>query len=232
MREPGALLSGYPREAVKRVLLIQSPISANCYKVRLALHRAGVDYDLLDVDLAAGGARPPVLLRANPHGKVPTVVFPDGRALPESGAILWWFCRGTPWLPEDPWTQAQVLRWMFFEQNVHETSVAVARHLARWRDGDRLHPERMAALRRQGAEAIGVMERALADAPFLAGAQPTIADIALYAYTHLAHEAGIPLEPFPAVRAWLERFAALPGHLPMDGPPGRKRASAAGRMPA
>jgi glutathione S-transferase len=152
----------------------------------------------------------------NPALRVPTLILDDGRPLAESGAILWYFGEGTPFVPEDRYARAQVLQWMFFEQYDHEPAIAVVRFWVAYSGrpeafADRLD-ERMAA----GYRALAAMERHLADWEFFVGARLSLADIVLYAYTHVADEGGFDLEPYPAVRRWLERVAAVPGHVPID----------------
>ena len=152
----------------------------------------------------------------NPSLRVPTLVFDDGRSLGESGAILWYFGHGTRFVPEDPYERAQVLQWMFFEQYDLEPAVAVVRFWVAYSGraqefADRL-PERMDA----GQRALAALDRHLDGRLFLVGDSYSLADIALYGYTHVAHEGGFELEPYPAVRAWLDRVAAEPGHISID----------------
>jgi glutathione S-transferase len=199
------------------VLLFDSPVSGNCYKVRLLLAHLGVSYERRGLDVADRSDRPEVLGGLNPSLRIPTLVLDDGRPLGESGAILWYFGEGTRFVPEDSYERAQVLQWMFFEQYDHEPALAVVRfwvaYSGRPEDfSDRLE-ERMAA----GYRALDAMEAHLADGEeYLVGNALTLADIALYAYTHVAHEGGFDLGRYPAIRAWLDRVAAEPGHVPID----------------
>jgi glutathione S-transferase len=198
------------------MLLYNSPVSGNCYKVRLLLAHLGLPYERRDVDVVDRSNRPELLGDLNPALRVPTLVLDDGRPLAESGAILWYFGEGTRFVPEDPYDRAQVLQWMFFEQYDHEPAIAVARFWLAYSGrpdefADRL-PERQAA----GYRALDAMERRLDGRTFLVGDRLTIADIALYAYTHVAHEAGLDLATHPAIRAWLDRVASEPGHVPID----------------
>jgi glutathione S-transferase len=149
---------------------------------------------------------------ANPALRVPTIQLDDGRYLGESNAILWYFAEGTDLVPEDPYERAQVLQWMFFEQYDHEPNLAVARFWLHVLGGA---PEggSLEAKQEGSRKAIGAMEAHLADRRYLVAERFTIADIALYAYTHVAEEGGVSLEPYPAVRAWLGRVAAQPGHI-------------------
>jgi glutathione S-transferase len=198
------------------VLLYDSPVSGNCYKVRLLLAHLGLPYERRTVDVVDRSDRPEVLGGLNPSLRVPTLVLDDGRPLAESNAILWYFADGTGFLPPDPYERAQVLQWMFFEQYDHEPAIAVARfwlaYSGRPEDfADRL-PERQAA----GHRVLKAMEGHLDGRSYLVGEVFTIADISLYAYTHVAPEAGIDLELYPAIRAWLARVASQPGHVPID----------------
>jgi glutathione S-transferase len=197
-------------------LLYDSPVSGNCYKVRLLLSHLGIPYERRGVDVVDRSNRRELLGDLNPALRVPTLILDDGRPLAESGAILWYFGEGTPFVPEDRYARAQVLQWMFFEQYDHEPAIAVVRFWVAYSGrpeafADRLD-ERMAA----GYRALAAMERHLADWEFFVGARLSLADIVLYAYTHVADEGGFDLEPYPAVRRWLERMAAVPGHVPID----------------
>ena len=198
------------------MLLYNSPVSGNCYKVRLLLAHRGIPYERRDVSVVDRSNRDELLGGLNPALRVPTLVLDDGRALGESGAILWYLGEGTRFVPEDPFERAQVLQWMFFEQYDHEPAIAVVRFWQAYSGrpeafADRLE-ERMAA----GYRALGAMERHLDGRRYLVGDSLTLADLALYAYTHVAHEGGFELERYPAINAWLERVAAEPGHVPID----------------
>jgi glutathione S-transferase len=198
------------------VLLYDSPVSGNCYKVRLLLAHLGLSYERRTVDVVDRSNRPAILGGLNPALRVPTLVLDDGRPLAESGAILWYFGEGTRFVPDDRYERAQVLQWMFFEQYDHEPAIAVVRFWVAYSGrpeafADRLD-ERMAA----GYRALAALERQLDGRDFLVGAGLTLADIALYAYTHVAHEGGFDLAGYPAVLGWLGRIAAVPGHQPID----------------
>jgi glutathione S-transferase len=198
------------------VLLYNSQISGNCYKVRLLFAHLGIDYERREVDVADRSNRHELLGGLNPSLRVPTLVLDDGRALGESGAILWFFGEGSRFVPADGYERAQVLQWMFFEQYDHEPAIAVARFWLAYSGrppkefADRL-PERTAA----GYRALDALERHVDGRRWLVGSGMTLADIALYGYTHVAHEGGFELERYPSTRAWLERVAAEPGHVPM-----------------
>ena len=198
------------------MLLYNSPVSGNCYKVRLLLAHLGVPYERRDLDVVDRSNRPDILGGLNPDLRVPTLVLDDGRPLAESGAILWYFGEGTRFVPEDRYDRAKVLQWMFFEQYSHEPAIAVVRFLVAYsgeRDRYASVIERKTA---DGYRALGAMESHLGGRPYFVGDALTLADIALYAYTHVAHEGEFDLARFPAVRAWLDRVAAEPGHVPID----------------
>ncbi len=198
------------------MLLYDSPVSGNCYKVRLLLAHLGIPYERRTMDVVDRSNRRDVLGELNPALRVPTLVLDDGRPLAESGAILWYLGEGTRFVPEDRYERAQVLQWMFFEQYDHEPAIAVARFWLAYSGrpdefADRL-PERTAA----GHRALAAMERHLDERQFLVGDGLTLADVALYAYSHVADEGGFDLERYPALRAWLERVASEPGHVTID----------------
>jgi glutathione S-transferase len=197
------------------VLLYDNPVSGNCHKVRLILGLLGIEYERREVSVTDWSDRVDVLGGLSPSLNVPTVVLDDGRPLAESDAILWYFADGTPYLPDQPYERAQVLQWMFFEQYKHEPAIAVARFWVAIAEGDPPPGIDIEAKRAEGRSALKVMERHLADREYLVAERFTIADIALYAYTHVAPEAGLDLEPYAAVRAWLGRVEAEPGIVPM-----------------
>jgi glutathione S-transferase len=197
------------------MLLYDSPVSGNCYKVRLLLAQLGLEYERREVDVVDRSNRPELLGGLNPALRVPTLVLDDGRPLAESNAILCYFGEGTPLVPADRYERAQMLQWMFFEQYDHEPAIAVARfwvtHGRLDAFADRL-PEKMEA----GNKALRALERHLDGREWLVGNGMSLADIALYAYTHVAEEGGFDLEAYPHIRAWLDRVAAEPGHVPID----------------
>jgi glutathione S-transferase len=198
------------------VLLYNSAVSGNCYKVRLLLAHLGMGYETVDVSVVDRSNRAEVLGDLNPGLRVPTVVLDDGRPLAESNAILWFFGDGTQYVPEDRYERAQVLQWQFFEQYSHEPHIAVARFWKTY-SGE---PERFERQRERllagGYAALDAMERHLDERTFLVCERYSLADIALYAYTHVADEGGFDLESYPAIRGWLERVAAQPGHVAID----------------
>jgi glutathione S-transferase len=199
------------------MLLYNSPASGNCYKVRLLFAHLGIAYETREVDVVDRANRRELLGDMNPALRVPTLVLDDGRPLAESNAILWYFGDGTRLLPDEPYERAQVLQWMFFEQYDVEPALAVVRFwLAYSGTPERLAPERRAELLKAGNRALAALERHLSAREWLVGGGMTIGDLSLYAYTHVAHEGGFDLEPYPAVRAWLDRIAAEPGHATID----------------
>ena len=189
--------------------------SGNGYKCRLLLHQLGVPFRLVERDIMQGETRTPEFLAKNPNGRIPALELADGTVLAESNAILFYLAEGTPFLPEDRLGRAQVLQWMFFEQYSHEPFIAVARFIRHLLPPDTPRRAELPRLEQGGYAALGVMERRLAEHPFLVADRYTIADIALYAYTHVADDGGFDLTGFPAVRAWLERVATQPGHVPI-----------------
>jgi glutathione S-transferase len=202
------------------IVLYDNWDSGNGYKVRLLFAHLGLAYRLVDLDTDHGGTRTPEFLAINPNGKIPAVVLDDGRPLFESNAIMLYFAEGTPLLPQDRYARALVAQWLFFEQYSHEPQVAVARYIHRHLPQDHARHAELSMRIENGRKALAVMERQLAASPFMVGGAFSIADIGLYAYTHVAGQGGFDLSEFPAVQAWCARIAALPGHVPMlDGPP-------------
>ena len=199
------------------MLLYNSPVSGNCYKVRLLLAHLGLPYETRRLDVIDRSNRPEVLGGLNPALRVPTLVLDDGRPLAESGAILWYLGERTRFVPEDAYERAQVLQWMFFEQYDHEPAIAVARFWLAYSGRAEEFAERLPERQAAGRRALTAMERRLEGRQFLVGERFTLADIALYAYTHVAHEGGFDLEPYPSVQGWLDRVAAEPGHVAIDG---------------
>jgi glutathione S-transferase len=200
------------------VKLYDDPRSGNGYKVRLLLAHLGRRYEYVALDVVAGETRMPAFLSRNPNGKIPLLELDDGRCLAESNAILFFLAQGTPYWPADPFEQAQVLQWMFFEQYSHEPNVATVRYWLSIR-GTALTPtegELVAQKQEQGRRALGVMDAHLTARPYFVGDRYSIADVALYAYTHVANEGGFDLEPLPALRTWLGRVRSQPGHVRID----------------
>ena len=189
--------------------------SGNGYKVRLLLTQLAIPYELIEIDILEGESRSAEFLAKNPNGRVPLVEMEDGTLLPESNAIMFYFAEGTPFLPDDRLARARVLQWMFFEQYSHEPNIAVARF---WLTHGELDAERRRLLpqkQAQGYAALDVMERRLEGHDYLVDGGYGIADIALYAYTHVADEGGFELAEYPAIRTWLDRVKAQPRHIPI-----------------
>jgi len=190
--------------------------SGNCYKVALVMKLTGTAYRWRETDVLGGATRSPEFLAINPNGKVPLLQLPDGSWLAESNAMLIHLAEGTELLPEEGIERARVFQWLFFEQYSHEPYIAVARFLLRFGEEPDVDPAHLAWLQERGRHALGVMETTLARQPFVAGDRYGIADIALYAYTHVADEGGFDLQPYPAVRGWLARVAGRPGHFDLS----------------
>ena len=208
------------------VRLYESTIaSGNAYKVRLLLAHLGISVDVARLDILAtpSETRRPEFLAKNPNGRIPVLELSDGSYLPESNAILWYLAEGTPWLPDASLERARVLQWMFFEQYSHEPYIAVMKFWKFWGGLEKKRPEDIALWRERGQAALGVMQTHLATRDFFVGPRPSIADLALYAYTHTADLAGFDLDAVPAVGAWLARVRRLPGHVPIPSGPGADR---------
>ncbi len=199
------------------IRLHDSLSSGNGYKVRLLLAQLRIPFERIEYNIDESETRTTEFLeKVNPNGRIPVLETEDGHYLPESNAILCYLAEGTPFIPDDRFGRAQALRWMFFEQESHAPNIASPRY---WiTHGLEMTEERRVTLepkRRLGYAALGVMEGHLKDRAFLVGDRYSVADIALYAYTHVAHEGGFVLDGFPAVHAWLKRVAAQPGHIPI-----------------
>ena len=198
------------------MLLYNSQVSGNCYKVRLLFAHLGIAYERQELSVVDRSNRPEVLGGLNPALRVPTLVLDDGRTLAESGAILWYFGEGTRFVPDDAYERAQVLQWMFFEQYDHEPAIAVARFWLTYSGRPEDFADRLEERTAAGQRALAAMEEHLRTHDYLVGSGITLADIALYAYTHVAPEGGFDLGEYPAIRAWIDRIAAEPGHVPID----------------
>jgi glutathione S-transferase len=179
------------------------------------LHARGLPFRWIEVDILKGESRTPEFLKLNPNGRVPLLVFPDGRLLAESNAMLLHLGEGSAWIPTDPYLRAKMYEWLFFEQYSHEPYIATVRFWVKEAGKAQEKAQEIVERTGRGHAALGVMEKALAATPFLVGEQPTLADLALFAYTHVAPEGGFSLEPYPAIRRWLERVTSLPGFVPM-----------------
>lgn len=197
------------------VLLYDNPVSGNCHKVRLILGLLGIEYERHELSVVDRSDRAEVLTGLSPSLNVPTVVLEDGRPLAESNAILWYFADGSRYLPDDPYERAQVLQWLFFEQYKHEPAIAVVRFWVGY-SNDPPPAAEIEARRAAGRTALEVMESHLSEHDYFVATRFTIADVALYAYTHVAPDGGFDLEPYPGVCAWLERVEAEPGIVPIS----------------
>ncbi len=199
-------------------ILHQMHVSGNCYKIRLAAKQLGIPLVLKDYPLHGGETREPAFLAKNPNGRVPMLELDDGRYLPESGAILWYLSEGTALEPADKWGRAQALQWMFFEQYSHEPYIAVARFWLAFAPKEELEKKRalVPEWHAKGNAALGVMETHLAANDWFAGGRYSIADVALYGYTHSAKDGGFDLALYPAVQRWVARVASQPGHIPLS----------------
>ncbi len=193
--------------------------SGNGYKCRLLLSQLERPFRLVLKDILKGETRTEDYLALNPNGRIPLLQLEDGRCLAESGAILNYLAEGTPFLPDDPFRRAEVLQWMFFEQYSHEPGIAVARFWRHyvWDDkaGDPYWERALEERMEKGYQALDVMERHLAECSFFVGERYSIADVALYAYSHVADEGGFDLDSYPKIRAWLDRVADQPNHVLM-----------------
>ena len=188
--------------------------SGNAYKVRLMLTQLGIPFDRIEYDIDRSETRTPEFLAKNPNGRVPLLELKAGKYLAESNAILCYLAEDTHFLPADRLQRAQVMQWLFFEQYNHEPNVATLRYwITHKLEMTEFRRAAMPVKRELGIAALGVMEQHLADREWFVGTAYSIADIALYAYTHVAHEADFDLKPFPAIRAWMARVAAEPNHI-------------------
>jgi glutathione S-transferase len=194
--------------------------SGNCYKVRLALAQLDIPHEMVEIDILKGETRTPEFLAMNPSGHVPLLRVADNRHIAESNAILWYVAGHTPLVPDDRADRAEMLQWMFFEQHSLEPNIGAAYFWLRLVKGGRdLQQHALEDWMQEGYRALGVMEKHLTRHDFFAANTYTIADIALYAYTHMAHLCDFDLSSFPAVRAWVARVADQPGHVAMDSDP-------------
>lgn len=195
--------------------------SGNGYKIRLLLAQLNLPYRHRELDIMRGETRTPEFLAINPNGRIPVLGLGDGRYLTESDAILWYLAEGTPYLPSERWARAQILQWMFFEQYSHEPYVATPRLIVRHFPADDPRraelPQRLA----RGRAALALLDAHLHSRDYLVAERYTIADIALYAYTHVAEDGGLELAPFPHLRAWLARIATQPGYVGLFDRPAR-----------
>ena len=195
--------------------LYDDPISGNGYKARLILRLTGRDFQAVALDILNGETRTPEFLAINPNGKIPTLVFEDGRVLSESNAILFHFAEATSYWPVDSFARAQVMQWLFWEQYTHEPNIATSRFLRQHRELTDEVTQQLDARKAPGEAALALMENHLSARTFLVADGFTIADIALYAYTHVAEEGGFSLSGYPSIQKWITRIEAVPGFRAM-----------------
>jgi glutathione S-transferase len=193
--------------------------SGNGYKVRLLLAQLGLDYRWTELDIDAGKTRTPDFLKRNLNGRIPTLELDDGTNLAESNAILWYLAEGTAFVPAERLGRAQALQWMFFEQYSHEPYVATPRYIVKHLPPEHARRAELPERLTKGRAALAVMDEHLKSRRFFVAEQYTIADIALYAYTHVAYEGGHDLTPYAGVRSWLARVAGQPKHVALDARP-------------
>jgi glutathione S-transferase len=189
--------------------------SGNCYKVRLLLEQLQQAYEWIEIDVRTGLTRQPEFLGRNPNGRVPTLEYAPGKYLAESDAILVYLAEGSAFWPPQRLQRAQALQWMFFEQYSHEPYIAVARFICLMLPAQHERRAELPRLHERGYQALAVMEQHLARERFFVGDTYSIADIALYAYTHAAADGGFELQRLPAVCAWIARVESQPRFLPM-----------------
>jgi glutathione S-transferase len=187
--------------------------SGNGFKIRLLLAQLDTPYRYLELDIMRGETRTPQFLAKNPNGRIPLLELEDGRCLAESDAILWYLAEGTALVPAERFARAQVLQWMFFEQYSHEPNVATPRFIMRHLPADSPRRAELPQRQARGHEALAVMEQHLRGRSYFVAERFSIADIALYAYTHVAEDGGLELARYPQLRAWLGRVAAQPRHV-------------------
>lgn len=191
-------------------------LSGNCYKIKLQMALQGIEHEWIPVNILQGETKSLAFLAKNPNGKIPVLELDDGTCLSESNAILNYLADGTDFLPQDRLQRTRVLQWQFFEQYSHEPYIAVARFIAKYLGLPEDRKQDFAAKQEGGHQALRTMEAQLAKTPYLTGPRYTIADVSLYAYTHVAHEGGFDLSAYPAVSAWLKRVASHPRHVTME----------------
>jgi len=189
--------------------------SGNCYKIQLLCSEMGVDYDWDEVDIIAGDTRTPQFLAMNSNGKIPLLALPDGRHLPESNAILFYLADGSEFLAGDAYARAEILQWMFFEQYSHEPNIATSRFIIKYLGNPADRQSGLEEKKIGGYKALEIMEQQLRRHAFIAGDNYNIADIALFAYTHVADEGGFKLDDYAAIREWITTIKGRPNFVPM-----------------
>jgi glutathione S-transferase len=200
--------------------------SGNCYKVRLAFARLGIPYENIEVDILKGETHTPDFLAKNPNGQIPLLEIAPDRYLPESNAIIWYLADGSALAGETPLQRAGVLQWLFFEQHAIVPNIGAAYFwLCLVKGGRDLQRHALDVWMEEGQRSLAVLDKHLGAQPYMAGDAYTLADIALYAYTHLAEQCDFDLMPFPTLRAWLTRVEQEPGHIRMDWSPSPEKAA-------
>ena len=190
--------------------------SGNCYKVKLVLALLGIEHEWQHVDILKGDTKQADFLALNPNGKIPLAQWPDNRVLAESNAIIHYLASGSHLIPEDPFVHAQMLSWQFFEQYSHEPYIAVARFIQFYQGMPAERLEEYRNIRPKGYRALDVMEKQLAQTPYLCGESLSLADISLYAYTHVAHQGGFELQRYPHIQRWIEQIQQQPAYVGME----------------
>ena len=190
--------------------------SGNCYKIKLLMNHLKLKHEWIAVDILQDETKTKEFLAKNPNGKIPVLELTSGKCLSESNAILNYLAHDTSYLPNEPWQRANVLKWQFFEQYSHEPYIAVARFIAKYLGLPEARREEFEAKQVGGNKALDVMEQQLETTEFLVDDTFTIADISLYAYTHVAHEGGFELSAYPAIESWLARISNHPRHITMS----------------
>ena len=198
-----------------RIQFFGDSISGNCYKLQHACSEFGIAYDWHETGVLNGDTQTDGFLAMNPNGKVPVMRLPDGRSLPESNAILCWLADGTEFAGKDRFERATVLHWLFFEQYSHEPYIATSRFIVKYLGSPADRQTDLESKRPEAYKALDIMERQLETADWLANKRFSIADIALYAYTHVAHEGGFELDGYVSIRKWLQRVEERPRYVAM-----------------
>lgn len=197
--------------------LYDFPLSGNCYKIRLLLNQLSISFERVEVNIVKGGSRTPEFLHKNPNGKVPVLELEDGKFLSESNAILCYLSEETIYLPEENFAKAQVMQWLFFEQFSHEPNIATPRFWVSILGKADEFREQLEQKQKLGYAALGVMEKHLSKHNFFVKESYSIADIALFAYTHVADEGGFDLNRFPAIQEWIARVKNQSGYVGLQG---------------
>ncbi|MCU0540741.1 MAG: glutathione S-transferase family protein [Oscillatoriaceae cyanobacterium Prado104] len=213
VQNPDTAIKKY-HKIIKQVLkLYEYPPSGNCYKIRLLLTQLDIPFDRTTIDILKGESRTPEFLLKNPNGRIPILEIAPGKYLSESNAIMFYLSEGTEFFPDDKWERAQVMQWLFFEQYSHEPYIATSRFWISMLGKAEEYKEALQQKQAPGYAALGVMEKHLEKNQFFAGDRYSIADIGLFAYTHVAGEGGFNLSGFPAILNWIDRVQNQPRHI-------------------